>query len=134
MKHVIVAAILVIVVTALVILGLNAIDLVPQLASEEGRLVDQMFTVQIYVIAFIFSLIIVLYALQRRGLSAQAGRHGRWAAHHGQHALEITWTVIPLIIVMGFGIWGAGHLSEITASASRRTGRRGHRLSVWLAL
>ena len=60
MKHLVIAAILVVVVTALVILGLNAFDLVPQLASEEGAFVDQMFQAQIYVIAFIFSLIMVL--------------------------------------------------------------------------
>jgi len=58
-KHIVVAAILVLVVTALVILGLTALDLVPQLASEEGAFVDQMFTVQIYFIAFFFALIMV---------------------------------------------------------------------------
>lgn len=115
MKHIIVAGVLVIVVTALVILGLNAMDLVPQLASEEGSFVDQMFTAQIYVIAFIFSLIVVLMlysvvVFRRRPGDTSDGPHVT-----GNTALEITWTVIPLAVVIGFGIWGAVHLDEITA-------------------
>lgn len=115
MKHFIIASVLVIVVTVLVILGLNAVDLVPNLASAEGEFVDLMFNAQIYVIAFIFSLIIVLMlysviVFRRKPGDTSDGPHIK-----GNTPLEIAWTVIPLIIVMGFGIWGAGHLSEITA-------------------
>jgi len=34
----------------------------------------------------------------------------------GTVSLQIAWTVIPLIVVMGFGVWAAGHLNEITAA------------------
>ena len=115
MKHLIIAFVLVIVVTVLVILGLNAADLVPNLASAEGEFVDLMFTAQIYVIAFIFSLIIVLMlysvvVFRRKPEDTSDGPHIK-----GNVPLEIAWTVIPLIIVMGFGVWSAGHLNEITA-------------------
>ena len=33
---------------------------------------------------------------------------------HGNTALEIGWTIIPLIIVIGFGIWGSVMLIDIT--------------------
>ena len=33
---------------------------------------------------------------------------------HGNTALEITWTIIPLIIVVGFGIWGSVMLIDLT--------------------
>jgi cytochrome c oxidase subunit 2 len=117
-KHIVIASVLVIVVTVLVILGLNAVDLVPNLASAEGEYVDLMFQAQIYVIAFIFALIIVfmlysVFVFRRKPGDTSDGPHIT-----GNTTLEITWTIIPLIIVMGFGVWGALHLSEITAQGA----------------
>jgi cytochrome c oxidase subunit 2 len=116
-KHYIVAGVLVVVVTALLILGLTALDLVPELASAEGELVDQMFTAQLYVIAFFFSLVLVLmlysvFVFRRRPDDDSDGPHVT-----GSTTLEFAWTVVPLIIVLVFGIWGAGQLTEITARA-----------------
>ena len=115
MKHFIVAGLLVIIVSVLLILGLNAIDLVPNLASEEGEFVDQMFRAQTYVIAFIFSLIIVLMLYSVVVFRRKPGDTSDGAYIKGNAPLEITWTVVPLIVVIGFGIWGAGHLNEIMA-------------------
>ncbi len=116
MKHILIASVLVVIVTVLVILGLRAADLVPQLASAEGELVDQLFEWQMYVIAFIFALIVVfvLYAVvvfRRRPGETGEGRYVK-----GNVPLEIAWTVIPLIIVMGFGVVSAQHLGSMTAS------------------
>ena len=116
MKHLLVAAVLVIIVTALVILGLSSMDLVPQLASEEGAFVDQMFTLQIYIIAFIFSLIMVLMLYSVVVFRRKPGDTSDGEYIKGNTPLEIAWTVIPLIVVMGLGIMGAGHLTEMTAS------------------
>lgn len=117
MKHIAIASVLVIIVAALLILGLNALNLVPQLASAEGVFVDQMFTAQIYIIAFIFALIIVfmLYSavvFRRKPNDTSDGPHIT-----GNIPLEITWTVIPLVVVMGLGVVGARHLNIITAAA-----------------
>jgi cytochrome c oxidase subunit 2 len=114
-KHFLIAGVLVIVATALVILGLNALDLVPDLASAEGEFVDQMFRAQIYVIAFFFSLVIVLMLYSVVVFRRKAGDDGDGPHVTGNTPLEITWTIIPLFIVMGFGVWGASQLSEITA-------------------
>lgn len=116
MKHLIVVAILVIIVTALVLLGLSTVDLVPELASDEGVAVDQMFTVQIYIIAFIFSLIIVfmLYSVvvfRRKPGDTSDGPHIT-----GNTPLEITWTLVPLAVVLGIATWGAVQLQDITAA------------------
>lgn len=59
MKHFVIAAVLVVIVTVLGIIALEQFDLVPKLASEEGALVDQMFNLQLYIIVFIFALIVV---------------------------------------------------------------------------
>jgi cytochrome c oxidase subunit 2 len=115
-KHVAVALVLTIVVSALVILGLSALDLVPELASEEGVFVDQMFQAEIYVISFIFSLIVVLMLYSVVVFRRKPGDESDGPHIKGNAPLEITWTVIPLIVVMGFGVWAAGHLNEITAA------------------
>jgi cytochrome c oxidase subunit 2 len=115
-KHIVIASVLVIVVTALVILGLQSIDLVPRLASAEGQLVDQMFSLQIYVIAFIFSLIVVFVLYSAVVFRRRPGDTGDGAYQKGNVPLEITWTVIPLAIVMGFAILGARDLGVITAA------------------
>lgn len=116
MKHFAIAFVLVIIVTVLVILGLSALDLVPQLASAEGEFVDQMFDVQIYIIAFIFSLIVVLMLYSVVVFRRKPGDTSDGPHITGNTSLEITWTLIPLAVVIGIGIWGAGHLYEITAS------------------
>jgi cytochrome c oxidase subunit 2 len=115
-KDLIIASVLVIVVTVLVIWGLTAADLVPTLASAEGEFVDQMFSAQIYVIAFIFSLIVVLMLYSVVVFRRKPGDTSDGPHITGNAPLEIAWTVIPLIVVMGFGAWGAAHLNEITAS------------------
>jgi cytochrome c oxidase subunit 2 len=114
-KHILIASVLVVIVAVVVMLGLNAIDLVPELASEEGLSVDQMFTVQIYIIAFIFSLIIVLMLYSVVVFRRKPGDTGDGTYVKGNTPLEIAWTVIPLAVVMGMGVWGARQLNDITA-------------------
>jgi cytochrome c oxidase subunit 2 len=114
-KHILIASVLVVIVSALVMLGLNALDLVPELASEEGISVDQMFAAQIYIIAFIFSLIVVLMLYSIVVFRRKPGDTSDGTYVKGNTTLEITWTVIPLILVMGMGVWGARQLNDITA-------------------
>ncbi len=117
MKHIAIASVLVVVITILLIVGLESFDLVPQLASEEGAFVDDMFQAQIYVIAFIFSLIVVFMLYAAVVFRRKPGETGDGAYVKGSVPLEIAWTVIPLIVVMGFGVAGARHLGEMTAPA-----------------
>jgi cytochrome c oxidase subunit 2 len=114
-KHFVIVSVLVVIVTLLVILGLNAIELTPQLASEEGALVDQMFQWQVYVISFIFALIMVIVLYSVVVFRRRPGETGEGAYVKGSVPLESAWTLIPLIVVMGFGAMGALHLSEMTA-------------------
>jgi cytochrome c oxidase subunit 2 len=75
-----------------------------------------MFTVQLYIIAFIFSLIIVFMLYSVFVFRRKPGDTGEGQYFKGNTPLEITWTIIPLAVVIGMGIWGAGHLTEMTAS------------------
>jgi cytochrome c oxidase subunit 2 len=115
-KHIIIASVLVVVFTVVAIVFMHALQLVPPLASAEGEFVDQMFTVQLYFIAFFFSLIVVFMIYSIVVFRRKPGDTSEGPNIKGSTALETVWTIVPLIIVMGLGIWGAGQLTEITAS------------------
>lgn len=115
MKHLVIVSVLVVLATALVILGLHAMDLTPQLASEEGALVDQMFEWQIYVISFVFALIMVIVLYSVVVFRRKPGDTGDGKYVKGNVPLEIAWTLIPFIVVMGFGVVSARQLAEMTA-------------------
>jgi len=114
-KHILIASVLVLIVTALVILGLRAVDLVPKLASAEGQFVDQLFQSQLYVIAFIFALILVFIGYSIVVFRRRPGETGEGRYVKGNTPLEIAWTVIPLAVVMGFGVVSARQLGQMTA-------------------
>jgi cytochrome c oxidase subunit 2 len=105
MKHIAIASVLVLGVTALLLLGLRLVPLLPgPPASTQGVLVDRLFHWEVYVIAFIFSLVVVfiLYAViafRRRPGDTADGPHVK-----SNTPLEIAWTVIPLIVVVAFAL------------------------------
>ena len=89
----------------------------PIAASSQAGPIDIMFNVHFWLISFFFSLIMVimLYStvvFRRLPDDEEDGPH-----IHGNTALEIAWTIIPLIIVVTLGIWGAFVLRDITTAA-----------------
>lgn len=117
MGHFVVVGILVIVMTVLTYLGLDATGLATQMhpvaASAQAASIDQLWHWEVIVISFLFSLIVVpmIYSLvvfrQKKG-ELKDGEH-----MEGNASLEITWTVVPLIIVVIFAYLGAYSLGEV---------------------
>ncbi len=114
-KHYIAVTVLVILAT----LGLRGVLFLlyrlPKSASAQAVPIDTMFNVHFWLIAFLFSLIMVfmLYSVvifRRKEGDNEPGRHV-----HGHTGLEIVWTVIPILVVIGFGIWGVSVLNALTA-------------------
>lgn len=107
MRHFLVVGILVIVMAVLTYAGLNAVGLMPVEASAQAVSIDWLWNLEIIAISFLFSLIVVpmLYSLvvfRRRKGETGDGEH-----IEGNTPLEITWTVIPLFIVLVFAYLGA---------------------------
>lgn len=114
-KHIIIIVILV----ALSTVGLRALFEVilalPKASSAEAGPIDLMFSGHYWMIAFLFSLIMVImlysvFVFRRKEGDETDGPHV-----HGNTALEIGWTIIPTFVVIGFGVWGAITLNDITA-------------------
>jgi cytochrome c oxidase subunit 2 len=117
MGHFVIVGILVVLMTILTYLGLDAAGLAdrmhPIVASAQAVPIDQLWHWEVIVVSFLFSLIVVpmAYSLvvfrQKKG-EMQDGEH-----MEGNANLEIAWTVLPLITVMVFAYFGAYSLGEV---------------------
>lgn len=115
LRHFLIVAVLVVLST----LGLRYlftwIFALPVAASAEAQPIDVMFNGHFWMISFLFSLIMVLmlyaaFVFKRKPDDDTDGPH-----IHGNTALEIGWTIVPTFVVIGFGVWGAVVLNDITA-------------------
>jgi cytochrome c oxidase subunit 2 len=112
MKHLITAAILVAVVTAIVGAALENIRLLPIQASAQAVPIDNLFGLHFRVIAFLFALIIVfmlysVFVFRQKPGDTSEGKH-----IEGHTGIEILWTIAPLVTVLYFSYLGAQALAE----------------------
>lgn len=116
-KHFVAVAVLVVVVTVVLTLAIGGVDAVmPTQASEEAAFVDRLLGIELQLILFLFSLIVVvmLYSVvvfRRRPGDEEDGIHIR-----GHTPLEIVWTVIPLGTVLVLATISAQYLGKIEKS------------------
>ena len=113
--HYIAMTILTVLVAVGVYMGLTGLDLMPIEASKQSIPIDWLFDLEVKLTAIFFAIIMVpmLYSLvvfRRRKGETGDGEH-----IEGHTGLEITWLVIPLIIVVWLGIVGADNLREVRA-------------------
>lgn len=87
----------------------------PVAASAEAQPIDALFNAHFWMIAFLFALIMVIMLYSTVVFRRQPGDESDGAHFHSNTTLEIVWTVLPLFTVIGFGIWGAIILNDITS-------------------
>lgn len=114
-RHFIIVSILVAIVAIISIVGLWAVPTFP-IASTQAITVDWLFDLHLAVIGFLFALVMVfmlyiLFVFRRR-----PGEEGDGDHFEGNTRLEIIWTVVPLIVVLSFGVIGAVTLRDVTAA------------------
>jgi cytochrome c oxidase subunit 2 len=118
-KHFMIAGILVVIVTALLIVGLETIRLLPLAASEQSKPIDDLFRLEFMVIAFLFALIVVLMLYSIFVFRRKRGDTTDAAHVEGHTGLEIAWTVAPLATVMVFAYLGGNALATVVAPAPK---------------
>lgn len=114
-KHYLTVSVLVVVGAVIVYFVLRAIYQLPLGASEEATTIDGMFDVYFGLIAFMFTLIMVFMLYAVFVFRRQPGDEEDAAHIHGNMRLEIIWTIIPVILVVSLGVWGASTLSALTS-------------------
>lgn len=115
-RHFILAAALVAIGTVFMDILLKRVLPLPVQASIESLTIDALIGWHFTIIAFLFSLVVVfmLYSLivfRKRADDTEEGMH-----FEGNTALEIIWTVVPLITVVVFSFYGINALAKVTRS------------------
>ena len=114
-KHIYAVSALVVVGAIVTYFGLTALYKLPVGASTEATTIDQMFGVYFGLIAFWFALIMVFMLYAVVVFKRKPGDTEDAAHIHGNTAVEILWTVVPLILVVALGVWGATTLKALTS-------------------
>jgi cytochrome c oxidase subunit 2 len=112
MRHFVIVAILVIAMTFLAYFGLIAADLMPVQASAQAVSIDWLWDLELMMISFLFALIVVPMAYSLVVFRRKKGETGEGLHMEGNTTLEVTWTVVPLFIVLAFAYLGAYSLGE----------------------
>jgi cytochrome c oxidase subunit II len=112
MRHFVIAGVLVIPVGILTYIGIQASHLMPVEASTQAVIVDQVWNWDVMALSFLFALIMVpltysLIVFRRRKGETGDGKH-----EEGNQKLEVTWTIIPLLLVTAYAYMGAYTLGE----------------------
>ncbi|HSL42207.1 MAG TPA: cytochrome c oxidase subunit II [Anaerolineales bacterium] len=111
-RHFVIVGILVIIMAVLTYVGLDSAGLMPIEASTQATQIDWMWNLEVVAISFLFALIVVplIYSLivfrRKKGDTTDAEHM------EGNTRLEITWTIIPLFIVLAYAYLGAVNLAE----------------------
>lgn len=113
-RHFINIIILLILTTVGLRLLFDVILALPAAASAEALPIDNLFNGHYWMIAFLFALIMVMMLYSIFVFRREDGDETDGPHIHGNTKLEIGWTVVPLFVVIGFGIWGAVALNDIT--------------------
>lgn len=113
MLHFVIVAVLV----ALSTFGLGSYfasgALLPEAASQQSLVIDWLFGVHGWLVAFFFSLIVIFLLYSVIVFRRRPGEQGDGVYITGNHQLEIIWTVIPLAIVLWLAVVGASTLADV---------------------
>jgi cytochrome c oxidase subunit II len=81
--------------------------------STAAPKIDDLMNIEIVLSAIVFSIVIVALGYALYAFRAKPGDESDGEPIHGNTRLEITWTVIPTVIVLFSGIWSWKVLNEI---------------------
>jgi cytochrome c oxidase subunit II len=116
MRHIIAAGLVVIGLMVLLFFGYQQIDLLPIAASRQSGPIDYLFRIQFLIIIFLFSLIVGLMLYSLIFFRKKAGDDTDGPHIEGNSALEIGWTVVPLVIVLTVAVIGGQVLGRTLAA------------------
>jgi cytochrome c oxidase subunit 2 len=114
-RHIVTITALILLSTYLLYVGLTSLGLMPAAASLQADPIDWLFDLHVLMMAFLFSLITVILGYSLIVFRRKPGETGDGAHIEGNTGLEIFWTVVPLVVVVWFGIIGADNLRQVRA-------------------
>lgn len=112
--HLAIASVVTVISGIVLFFVLDNIHLLPTAASAQAASIDALFRGEYAVIAFLFALIIVFMVYSIVVFRRKKGDTTDAAHVEGNTKLEIAWTVLPLLTVFVFAVWGGQSLREVT--------------------
>jgi cytochrome c oxidase subunit 2 len=112
MRHFVIVGVLIIPLSILTYIGIQASHLMPVEASAQSVIVDQVWNWDMMTLSFLFALIIVPLVYSLVVFRRRKGETGEGKHEEGDQRLEIAWTIIPLMIVTAYAYMGAYTLGE----------------------
>jgi len=116
-RHLIIVGALTLIVTVIVALLLRNVQLFQPPASTQAGPIDALMAAELLIIAFLFALIVVFMIYSVVVFRRKPGEDGDGVHFHGNTKLEITWTIIPLVVVLVLGFFAAQGLADVTRAA-----------------
>lgn len=113
MKHYVVAGILTVILTVLTFFVLQTVGLLPEAASVQAGPIDRIVGIQLWLISFLFSLIVVFIGYSVVVFRRRKNEPGDGAFFKGSTRLEVAWTLFPLATVIYLSFLGAQALGEV---------------------
>ncbi len=84
----------------------------PVQASIQAQRHDEIYQAAMIMASYIFALVVTFLGYSMWKFRAKPGDMSDGEPIHGNTALEIIWTLIPLLLVLGFAVYGAITLSK----------------------
>ncbi len=116
MRKLAVPILLTLVFSAVLIQLFERVSLTPTLASRQGESIDTLLRVVLILASVVFSLVISFFVYSLASFRRRPGEPEEGPPMEGSTSLEIAWTIIPLLIVIGLSTYSARILFDITAS------------------
>ena len=113
MRHFVIVGFFVAIFTGVIYLLLSNTGLLPAQASQQAVFVDQLFNLHFGLISFLFSLITVFLVYSFIMFRQKPGEKKFGSFFKSSSQLEIIWTIIPLITVIGVAYIGSQNLAEV---------------------
>ncbi|MGB1251194.1 MAG: cytochrome c oxidase subunit II [Candidatus Promineifilaceae bacterium] len=113
-RHLATVIALVLIATVAVYYAVVAMFPIMTVASLEGEMAQPLFTAHYLVISFLFSLIVVFILYSVVAFRQKEGEDLDGYYTHGNTALEVAWTFIPVVVVIVFAVWGSNMLIDMT--------------------
>jgi cytochrome c oxidase subunit II len=89
------------------------VGLFPEAASAQAVPIDRLVNLQLWMIAFLFSLIMVFISYSVIVFRRRKNEQGDGAYFKGSSGLEVVWTIFPLATVIGLSFLGAQALGQV---------------------
>ncbi|MBI4289166.1 MAG: cytochrome c oxidase subunit II [Chloroflexi bacterium] len=113
-KHIIIVACLAAALSAGLVAFLLRVNFMPPEAAAQAGPVDRLFDLLLVVAAVVFALCLVGLVYSAVVFRRRRGDAADGPPWHGHVPIEVAWTIVPLVIVLFFSVYGAVVLKDIT--------------------